>query len=102
MDKFSKYSHFIPLLHPFITASVAQAFICNVYKLHGLLLAIISDRDRVFTSSFWQELFRRANVKLQMSSAYYSQSDGQIERVNRCLETFLGCFVHTCPTQWHK
>jgi hypothetical protein len=52
VNKFSKYNHFIPVLHPFTTTTVAQAFMSNVYKLHGLPLAIIFDRDRVFTSNF--------------------------------------------------
>lgn len=62
--------------------------------------AIISDRDRIFTSSFWQSLFGLTGTKLQMSSAYHPQTDGQTERVNQCLETYLRCFVHSCPSQW--
>jgi hypothetical protein len=54
VDKFSKYGHFIPLLHPFTAAKVARIFLDNIYKLHGLPSNIISDRDRVFTSNFWQ------------------------------------------------
>jgi transposase InsO family protein len=97
VNKSSKYNHFIRLLHPFTSTTVAQAFMSNVYKLHVLPLTIICDRDRVFTSNFWQKLFKLANVKLQMSSAYHPQSDGQTERVNQYLETFFRCFVHTYP-----
>jgi hypothetical protein len=55
VDKFSKYNHFIPLHHPFTAVVVAQTFLHNVYKLHGLPTAIISDQHRVFTSQFWQK-----------------------------------------------
>jgi transposase InsO family protein len=76
IDSFTKYAHFIPLSHPFTAAGVAQLFLNHVYRLHGLPTAIVSDRDRIFTSAFWRELFRLADVKLQMSSSYHPQSDG--------------------------
>jgi len=82
VDKFSKFSHFIPLSHPFTAAVVAKAFMQQIYRLHGMPVSIISDRDKVFTSHLWQELFKLANVQLRMSSAYHPQSDGQTERVN--------------------
>lgn len=55
VDKFSKYGHFIPLAHPYTASKVAHLFMSTVYRLHGLPEAIISDRDRVFTSTFWKE-----------------------------------------------
>ena len=54
VDKFSKFAHFIPLRHPFTPLSVAKAYLDNVYKLHGLRLSLVSNRDRVFTSKLWQ------------------------------------------------
>jgi len=57
IDKFTKYGHFIPIKHPFTAVQVAQIFMNNVYKLHGLPKTIISDRDRVFSSTVWQQLF---------------------------------------------
>lgn len=102
VDTFSKYSHFLPLKHPFTAVSVAKLFHHQIYRLHGLPLSIVSDRDRVFTSRFWQELFCLADVRLSMSSVYHPQSDGQTERVNQCLETFLHCFVHACPKTWSQ
>jgi hypothetical protein len=102
VDRFSKFAHFIPLSHPFNAQQVAQLFLDNIYRLHGMPTHIISDRDRIFTSTFWRELFRLAHTQLCLSSAYHPQSDGQTERVNQCLETFLRCFVHSCPRQWLK
>jgi hypothetical protein len=70
-DRFSKYGHFLPMSHPFTALTVAKSFLTNVYRLHGLPTSIVSDRDRMFTSQFWQELFRLASVTLKMSSAYH-------------------------------
>jgi hypothetical protein len=50
-----KYAHFIPVSHPFIAAIVANNFMQKVFKLHGLLISIISDMDAIFTSSFLLE-----------------------------------------------
>ena len=61
---------------------------------------IISDRDRVFTSSFWQELFKLTDTTLNMSLAYHPQTDGQAERLNQYLETYLRCMIQSCPTKW--
>lgn len=76
IDGFSKFAHFVPLLHPFSAQQVAQLFLDNVYRLHGMPTHIVSDRDRIFTSTFWRELFRLAQVQRNMSSAYHPQSDG--------------------------
>lgn len=67
VDLFSKYAHFLGLKHSFTTFSVAQLFMSQVYHLHGLPMAIVSDRDHIFTSWLWQELFQLAKVKLRMS-----------------------------------
>jgi hypothetical protein len=50
VDKLIKYAHFISLSHPFTTKNIVQIFLDNVFKLHGLPLAIITDRDMIFTS----------------------------------------------------
>lgn len=100
VDKFSKYAHFLPLIHPYTAQSVATTFMKNFYKLHGMPKVIISDRDRIFTSLFWEHLFTKSGTELHMSSSYHPQSDGQTERVNQCLEIFLRCFVHSTPSKW--
>ena len=100
VDKYSKFAHFIPLRHPFTAATVAKVFFEHIYHLYGLPKSIISDRDRIFTSQFWLSLFKLAGTTLRLSSAYYPQTDGQTERVNQVLETFLHCFSHACPSKW--
>lgn len=100
VDRFSKYAYFLPLSHPFIALQVAVLFMINIFKLHDLPQAIVSDRDKIFTSNLWRELFKLLGTDLQMSSAYHSQTDGQSKRVNQCVETYLRCFVNSCPAKW--
>lgn len=100
IDSFTKYGHFIPLFHPYTAASVAQLFMNHIYRLHGLPNAIVSDRDRIFTSKFWEELFSLIDVKLHLSSSYHPESDDQTERLNQSMETYLRCFVNACPSKW--
>lgn len=54
VDRLLKYAHFIPMKHPFRAAVVAKVFVANVVRLHGVPKTIVSDRDKVFTSSFWR------------------------------------------------
>lgn len=96
------HGHFIALKHPFTALSVAKIFMQQVYRLHGLPTSIVSDRDRIFLSHLWQELFKLADVRLKMSSAYHPQTNGQTERVNQCMETFLRCFVNAIPSKWFE
>lgn len=100
VDRLTKYSHFIPLKHPFTAQIVAKAVLDNVVKLYGMPQSIVSDRDKIFTRSFWKELFALVDTKLLMSSAYHPQTDGQTERVNQCLEMYLRCMVQDSPTKW--
>ena len=50
IDKFTKYGHFIPVKHPYNAQKIAELFLDNIYKLHGMPRLIFSDRDPVFTS----------------------------------------------------
>jgi hypothetical protein len=97
VDKSTKYSHFIPVAHPFTTRTVVQLFRDHVFKLHGLPLAIITNRDRIFTSQFWQDMFKSMDAKLKFYSAYHPQTDGQSERVNQCHENYLRCMFFQQP-----
>lgn len=58
VDMLSKYAHFIGFHHPFSAATVAEVFLNNIFKLHGMPLTIVSDRDSIFLCTFWQQFFR--------------------------------------------
>ncbi|KAH9735939.1 hypothetical protein KPL71_017914 [Citrus sinensis] len=102
VDRLSKYAHFLALAQPYTAKDVAQVFLDNIYKLHGLPKTIISDRDRIFTSHFWRHLFTLQGTQLLMSTSYHPQTDGQTEIVNKCLEQYLRCMTGDKPKEWSK
>jgi hypothetical protein len=79
VNKLSKYNHFVPLHHPFTTLMVAHKFMDNIFKLHGFSQVLITDRDHIFTSALWQEVFKLAGLDLWFTLAYSPQTDGKTE-----------------------
>jgi transposase InsO family protein len=102
VDRLTKFAHFIPLRHPFSAAQVARAFWDNFIKNHGIPLSIVSDRGSIFTSALWRSLMEATGTKIQFSTAYHPQTNGQMERVNQCMEMFLRCAIHDTPTLWRR
>jgi hypothetical protein len=100
VDIFLKFAHFIRLTHPYSAVTVAKAFFDNIVRLHGMPCSIVSDRDSVFTSTFWKELFQLADVKLLLSSAFHPQTDGQSEVTNRTIVMYLRCLAGDRPCSW--
>ncbi len=72
----------------------------HVYKLHGLPERIISDRDSLFTSTFWQHLHKLLGTELQLSSSYYPQTDGATEQANRTMTQILRQCVRPDQKDW--
>jgi len=82
IDRLTSMVHLVPSRVNYKAREVAELIFAEVYKLHGLPKSIISDRDVLFTSTFWTDFNRLLGVNQQMSSAYHPESDGATERAN--------------------
>lgn len=71
VDHLTKYGHFFPLKSDYDSKKLAEVFMSNIVKLHGMSSFIVSNRDKVFTSKFWQHLFKLHDTTLAMSSTYH-------------------------------
>jgi len=100
VDRLTKFAQFLPLKHPYTAEKLAELFISQLFKIHGMPTSIISDRDPTFTSKFWTEIFKAQGVFLAFSSAYHLQTDGQSEAVNKYLENYLRCMICDKPKEW--
>ncbi|KAL9450635.1 hypothetical protein AB3S75_012375 [Citrus x aurantiifolia] len=100
VDRLTKSAHFGALPSQFTASKTANLFADLVVKLHGFPSSIISDRDPIFMSNFWQKLFELSGTTLRHSTAYHPQTDGQIEVVNRGLEQYLRAFTQDKPQSW--
>ena len=94
VDRFTKMAHFIGLHENATAKDVADTFLREVWKLHGLPTEIISDMDAKFSGEFWESLCKMLGVKRRRSTAYNPQTDGQTERTNQVREGYLRTFVN--------
>lgn len=100
VETLTKFGHLFPLRTDYGSKLVAEVFIKNIVKLHGMPKSIVSDKDMVFTSKFWQHLFKLQGTILAMISVY--QSDSQTEALNKFLEMYLSCLTFHSPKIWSK
>ena len=101
-DKLTKTLRVIPLPEHYDAKLIAQKFIAEIYRHHGLPTKIISDRDSIFLSKFWKTLFSLLGVKIAPSTAYHPQTDGQTEIVNRKIEEMIRAFVNYKKNNWDE
>ena len=74
----------------------------EIFRLHGIPKMVISDRDAKFTGNFWKALFKGLDTKLNFSTVFHPQTDGQTERVNQILEDMLRMYVMNQPKKWEE
>ena len=100
IDRLTKSAHFIPIRIDYFMDQLAELYVDEIVRLHGVSLSIVSDRDPRFTSRFWKELQLALGTRLNFCTTFHPQTDGQSERLIEVLEDMLrGCvmeFIRSC------
>ena len=102
VDWFSKEAVFIPCTKEENALTTAELFRDHVWCQHGLPSSVISDRGSIFTSHFMGELYKILEIKRKMSTAFHPQTDGQTERLNCEINTYLRIYVSDRQQDWVK
>jgi hypothetical protein len=102
VDRLTKVAHFIPIKTTYSGAKLAELYMSRIVCLHGEPKKIVSDRGFQFTSKFWEKLHESMDTRLNFSSAYHLQTDGQMERTNYILEDMLRACALKYGKSWNK
>ena len=102
VDRLTKSAHFIPLKTGCTMEKLAQVYVDEIVRLHGVPLTIVSDRDSRFVSRFWRSLHEALGTKLQFSTAFHPQTDGQSERTIQTLEDMLRACTLDFGSKWDR
>ncbi|GJZ14451.1 putative reverse transcriptase domain-containing protein [Tanacetum coccineum] len=100
VDRLTKSAHFLPMREDYKMDRLARLYLNEIVARHGVLISIISDHDSRFTSRFWQSMQEALGTRLDMSTAYHPQTDGQSERTIQTLEDMLRACVLDFEGSW--
>ncbi|KAA0036674.1 pol protein [Cucumis melo var. makuwa] len=100
VDRLTKSAHFVPEKSTYTASKWGQLYMTEIVRLHGVPVSIISDRDARFTSKFWKGLQLALGTRLDFSTAFHPQTDGQIDRLNQILEDMLRACVLEFSGSW--
>ncbi|KAL0534073.1 hypothetical protein IC582_028354 [Cucumis melo] len=100
VDRLTKSAHFVPGKSTYTASKWAQLYMSEIVRLHGVPVSIVSDRDARFTSKFWKGLQTAMSTRLDFSTAFHPQTDGQTERLNQVLKDMLQACALKFPGSW--
>jgi hypothetical protein len=102
VDRLTKVAHFVPVKTTDRVGHLADLYVEHILRLHGAPYSIVSDRGTQFVNKFWKALHKSMGTKLDYSTAYHPQTDGQTERVNQILEDMLRACALKYGKDWEK
>ena len=102
VDYHTKQAHAIGTNKTLTAPQLADLYLQHVWKLHGTPQKIVSDRGPQFASEFTRHLQRALKIESALSTAHHPQTDGQTERFNQTLETYLRIFTNYHQKEWEE
>ena len=99
-NRLSKMTHFVATMEGTSVEGLARLFRDNIWKLHGLLESVVSDRGPQFAAELTKELNRMLGIKTKLSTVFHPQMDGQMERMNQEMEQYLQFFIKHRQKDW--
>nr|GEU51246.1 putative reverse transcriptase domain-containing protein [Tanacetum cinerariifolium] len=102
VDRLTKSPHFLPMKENDPMEKLMKLYIKEVVTRHGVPVSIISNHDGRFTSLFWQALHKALGTRLDMSTAYHPETDGQSERMIQTLEDMFRACVIDFGKSWDR
>jgi hypothetical protein len=100
--RLTKMRHLITCRDTCTSEELAELYLKNVARHHGLPKTIISDRGTQFVAKFWTAACEAWGIKLKLSTAYHPETDGQTERLNAVMEQYLRAHVNYLQDDWAK
>ena len=100
VDRLTKSAHFLPVSNDDPLDKLAQLYVEEIVRLHGVPISIVSNRDPRFTSRFWSSLQDSMGTQLHFSTAFHPRTDGQSERTIQTLEDMLRACVIEFKGSW--
>jgi len=98
--RFTKYAEMLPFRRDYTATDLAHVFKDRIFRHHGIPKSIISDRDKLFTSNYWATFVAEIGIKRKLSTAYHPETDGQTERTNRTMKTYLKIYSNHQQNNW--
>ena len=102
VDRLSKLAHFLPVITDYSLDKLAELYIKEIVQLHGFPVSIILDRDPRFTSRVWGQFQEAMGTRLNFSTSFHPQTDGQSERVIQILEDMLRSCAIDYEGSWDR
>nr|XP_009800441.1 PREDICTED: uncharacterized protein LOC104246331 [Nicotiana sylvestris] len=94
VDRLTKSAHFLPVNTTDSAEDYAKLYIKEIVQLHGTPLSIISHHGAQFTANFWKSFQKGLGTRVNLSTAFHPQIDGQAEHTIKTLEDMLrACFI---------